>query len=288
MRRAIVLVLVALTTTAQAQGWSAVDNALGRKGAMQAGDVMRYSFPRRDLKVTVGDVAIRPAFALGSWAAFKRMPGGHTIVMGDLVLLASEINPVISELQKGGVEQSALHNHLIGASPATMYLHIDGHGDEVKIATAIRAALSLTATPMDTTSSPPPALDLDTAAIAAALGYSGRANGGVYAVNVPRLETIRHAGGDVPASMGLSTAINFQSTGQGRAAITGDFVMIGSEVNNVIRALRANGINVTALHSHLIDESPRLYFMHFWANDDALKLARGLRAGLDATNSRRP
>jgi hypothetical protein len=269
--------------------WSAVENALGRKGTPQPGDVMRFSFPRRDLQVKVGGVSIRPALALGSWAAFKRVGGGHTMVMGDLVLLDSEINDVISALQAGGVEQSALHNHLVGGSPNTMYLHISAHGDEAKIAAAIRAALAKSKTPLDTTpSGSAPALDLDTAAIASALGYSGRANGGVYGISIPRAETVREGQNEVPASMGLGTAINFQSTGNGRAAITGDFVMIGTEVNKVIRALSANGIGITALHSHLIDETPRLYFMHFWANDDAVKLARGLRAALNETNSRRP
>jgi hypothetical protein len=269
--------------------WSKVEQALGRKGMAQAGDVMRFSFPRRDLSVTVDGVPIRPALALGSWAAFKRMPGGHTMVMGDLVLLDKEVNDVVSALQQGGVEQSALHNHVLGASPNTMYLHISAHGDEAKIAETIRSALGKSATPFDTASSgPAPALDLDTVGIAAALGYSGRASGGVYQIGVPRAETVREGGNEVPSSMGLATAINFQSTGNGRAAITGDFVMVGSEVNKVIRALRQNGIGITALHSHLIDETPRLYFMHFWANDDAIKLARGLRAALNETNSRRP
>lgn len=210
------------------------------------------------------------------------------MVMGDLVLLDREVNDVVSALQAGGVEQSALHNHLLGGSPNTMYLHVRAHGDETKIAATLREALARSATPLDTTpSGPAPALDFDTAAIAAVLGHSGRANGGVYAVGVPRAETIREGSNEVPSSMGLATAINFQSTGNGRAAITGDFVLVGGEINRVIRALRAHGIEITALHSHLIDETPRLY-LHFWANDDAVKLARGLRAALDETNSRRP
>ena len=290
IRAAVILAIVSATAlSAQTGDWAAVDAALGRKGAPQASDVMRYSFPRRDLQVIVGDVRVSPALALGSWAAFKRVGPGDTMVMGDLVLLAGEVNDVISALQAGGVEQSALHNHIIGGSPFTMYMHIRAHGDEVKIAQTIRAALARSKTPLDTAPSRPAApLNLDTAAIARALGYSGRANGGVYSVNVPRAETIREGDMEIPASMGLSTAIGFQPAGNGRAAITGDFVMVGSEVNKVIRALRANGIGITALHSHLIDETPRLYFMHFWAVDDAVKLARGLRAALNETNSKRP
>ena len=281
------LVLSVTPLGAQRPSWAAVENALGRRGAPQPGDVMRFSFPRRDLHVSVDGVEIRPALALGSWAAFKRIGGGHTMVMGDLVLLESEVNEVISELQKGGVEQTALHNHVLMESPSTMYLHISGHGDDQKIASAIRAALARTATPMDTVAGPPPAIDLDTVAIARILGHVGRANGGVYGVNVPRAEKIRDGKREVPASMGLATVINFQPTGDGRAAITGDFVMTAGEVNSVIRALRASDIRITALHSHMLTESPRLFFMHFWANDDALKLARGLRAALDETHSRR-
>jgi Domain of Unknown Function (DUF1259) len=268
--------------------WTNVEATLARKGTPQTGDVMRFSFPRRDLRVTVDGVAIRPALALGSWVAFKRVGGGKTMAMGDLVLLDSEVNDVVSALQQGGVQQTALHNHILSGSPHTMYLHILGHGEESMIAATIRTALEKSKTPLDTFSAPPPALELDTVAIANALGYPGRPSGGVYQVGVPRAETIREGGTEVPASMGVATAINFQSTGNGRAAITGDFVMRGPEVNKVIRVLRQNGIAITALHSHLIDESPRLYFMHFWANDDAVTLARGLRAALDQTNVQRP
>ncbi|HEU4997183.1 MAG TPA: DUF1259 domain-containing protein [Gemmatimonadaceae bacterium] len=279
--------LVAQKKAAPPADWTNVESTLGRKGTPQPNDVMRFSFPRRDLRVTVGDVPIRPALALGSWVAFKRVGRGNATAMGDLVLLDAEVNDVISALQQGGVQQTALHNHILSGTPHTMYLHILAHGDEAMIAATIRTALEKSKTPLDTFAAPPPALDLDTAAIAGVLGYSGRASGGVYQVSVPRAETIREQSMEVPASMGVATAINFQSTGDGRAAITGDFVMKGPEVNKVIRVLRQNGIGITALHSHLIDETPRLYFMHFWANDDAMKLARGLRAALDQTNSRR-
>ena len=272
----------------RAGGWAAVEQALGRKGAMQPGEVMRFSFPRRDLRVTARGVSIRPAFALGSWVAFKDVGGGHAMVMGDLVLTEDEVNAVISRLQQGSVEQTALHNHVLDESPRVMYLHISAHANPESVARTIRAALEATKTPLDTVTaaSAVPPLDLDSAQIARALGYSGRANGGVYQVNVPRAERITEGGREIPASMGLATVINFQSTGGGRAAITGDFVMTAREVNPVMRALRESGIEVTALHSHMLAEQPRLFFMHFWANDDALKLARGLRAALDRTASR--
>jgi hypothetical protein len=283
------LAILASTATAQTSDWSAVERALGRTAVSQPGGVMRFNFPRRDLRVMVGDVQVKPSLALGSWVAFKRMTDGQTMAMGDLVLTDAEINPVISALQQGGVEQTALHNHIVGGSPNTMYLHVRALGRDVDIARAIRRALEASKTPLDTTpAGPAPAFELDTAAIAKALGYSGRVNGGVYQVGVARAERITEDGHEVPASMGLSTAINFQPTGGGKAAITGDFVMIGTEVNPVIRALRDTGIGVTALHSHLIGESPHLYFMHFWANDDAVKLARGLGAALSKTNSVKP
>ena len=274
---------------AQAGSWAAVEQTFSRKAVPQAGDVMRFNFPRRDLHVTVDGVQIRPSLALGSWVAFKRLPDGNAMAMGDLVLTDDEINPVISALQAGGVEQTALHNHIVKGTPNTMYLHINAHGREGDIAKTIRRALEMTKTPLDTAASAPAAaFELDTVALATSLGYAGRINGGVYQVSVPRAERIMEGGHEVPSSMGLGTAINFQPTGGGKAAITGDFVMIDTEVNPVIRALRDNGINVTALHSHLIGETPRLYFMHFWANDDAMKLARGLKAALAKTNSAKP
>ena len=262
-------------------GWSAVERALGRPGATQPDGVVRFSFPRGDLHVTVDGVQLRPALALGSWLAFRRVDGG-AMAMGDLVLTEDEVAPVMTRLQEGGVRQTALHNHVLRESPRVMYMHVEAHGDPVRIAETVRAALALSRTPLGPPGSPPAAspIDLDTAAVARALGRSGRVNGGVYQVSVPRAETIREGGHVVPPAMGVATAINFQPTGAGRTAITGDFVMTGGEVNPVIRALRDHGIEVTALHSHMIGEQPRLYFMHFWANDDAVKLARGVRSAL--------
>lgn len=273
----------AQSSAADAQpGWSAVERALGRPGAAQPDDVVRFSFPRSDLRVTVDGVQIRPALALGSWLAFRRVEGGGAMAMGDLVLTDDEVAPVMTRLQQGGVSETAVHNHLLRESPRVMYMHVEAHGDPIRIAETVRAALALSRTPLGPPGPAPAAaaIDLDTAAVARALGRSGRVNGGVYQVSVPRAETVRAGGHVVPPAMGVATAINFQPTGSGRAAITGDFVMTTAEVNPVIRALRDNGIEVTALHSHMLGEEPRLLFMHFWANDDAVKLARGLRAAL--------
>jgi Domain of Unknown Function (DUF1259) len=268
--------------------WQGVEAAFGRKGVPQVGDVMRFNFPRTDLAVTVGAVAVKPALALGSWVAFLPTGNGQAMAMGDLVLLDAEVAPVMSALQADGVEQTALHNHLLNETPHVMYMHIVGQGDPAKIAATIRSALSKSATPLGASpAAAAPSAELDTAGIARALGVPGRLNGTVYQFTVPRNETILEMGHQLPPSMGVATAINFQPTGAGLAAITGDFVLRGSEVNPVIRELRKNGIQPTGLHSHLIDEEPRLYFMHFWANGDAIALAKGLRAALDATNSKK-
>ncbi|MEP7326751.1 MAG: DUF1259 domain-containing protein [Gemmatimonadota bacterium] len=270
--------------------WTAVAQALGKAGAIQPGDVYKVGLPRTDLHVSLDGVAINPSLALGSWAAFKQTDSNQAMVMGDLVLLESEVAPVIAKLQEGGIEPTAIHNHLLRESPHVMYLHYRGSGDPVKLATTLHATLVLTGTPFG---APPPdaaaALPgLDTAQLAHALGRSGKLNGAVYQVSVPRAEPVIEGGMEIPPAMGVATAINFQPTGDHRAAISGDFVLIASEVNPVIRALRENGIEIAALHSHMLDESPRLLFMHFWANDDAVKLAGGLQAALDLMNVNRP
>jgi hypothetical protein len=274
-------------TAAHAQDvdWQKVDDALGRKPAV-AGDVRRYGFPRSDLTVTLDGVAIKPALALGGWIAFKPM-GGEAMVMGDLVLLESEINPVMLKMIEGGLDITAVHNHLLRASPATFYMHVGGHGDPAKMAAAIRDALAVSKTPMTMTApaAPPPAVDLDTTQLDQIMEAKGQANGGVYQFNVPRRDPVSMDGMPLTpaAPLGAAVGINFQPTGDGNAAITGDFVLTNDEVNPVIRALRANGIDVTAVHSHMLDDQPRLFFLHFWAVDDAMKLAKGLRAALDKT-----
>ncbi|PYP57702.1 MAG: peptidase M23 [Gemmatimonadetes bacterium] len=265
--------------------WKQVDAGLGKSGALQPDGAYKVGMPRSDLHVTVGGVAVKPPLALGSWVAFKQVSDTETMLMGDLVLLESEVGPVLGKLQEGGIEQTALHNHVLHESPRVMYMHIGGHGAPARLAAAIHAALALTTTPFGAPGAAPAgSLGIDSAQIGQILGYHGKVNGGVYQVGVPRAEKITADGIDVPTSMGLATAINFQPTGGGKTAITGDFVLIGNEVNPVIRALRDNGIAITALHSHMLTDSPHLFFMHYWANDDALKLAHGLRAALDKMN----
>jgi hypothetical protein len=284
---AAVIAAVCGAAVANAQGtpdWSAADRALGRSGAAQAGGVHKISFPRSALTVKLNETQLRPALALGSWIAFKRTSDGQSMAMGDLVLTEDEVPGVLARLQKGGVEQSAIHNHLLNEKPHVLYVHIMAKGDAGKIAQTLHEALAGTKTPMAAPHSGTPVrLDLDTVAFASALGVAGKGNGGVYQVSVARPEAIRDGGEEIPPSMGVATAINIQPTTNGRAVATGDFVLLPSEVNPVIRALNANGIAVTALHSHLLMDQPHVLFMHFWGDDEAMKLARGLRAGLDAT-----
>jgi len=285
----IAISMLSLSIWAQqdASSWRPVETSFGRSGKLQPDGAFKFSMPRKDLNVTVAGTAIKPGLALGSWVAFKG-DGGNSMAMGDLVLIESEVEPVMLKLQQGGVDITALHNHVLNESPRVMYMHISGHGNATKLAQAIQDALALTKTPAESTA--PAAtqkIDLNTDQIDQALGHKGKDNNGIYQVSVPRGETIKEGGMEIPPSMGVATAINFQPTGAGKAAITGDFVLIASEVNPVIAALRANGIEVTALHSHMLDEEPRLFFMHFWANDDAVKLARGLNLALDKTNSKK-
>jgi Domain of Unknown Function (DUF1259) len=291
MRAVSVLAICAMATigsaaSAQEIDWKKVDEAIGRSAAVVSGDVHRYGFPRTDLTVTLDGVTIKPALALGGWAAFKPMHGG-AMVMGDLVLLDTEINPVMAKLIENGIEITAVHNHVLRGNPGTFYMHIGGQGDPVKLATAIRLAESKTPLTPPAAPASQPAIDLDTAQLDQIIGAKGQANGGVYQFGVPRREPINEGGMQLApvGPLGLATAIGFQPTGGGKAAITGDFVLTANEVNPVINTLRSNGIEVTAVHSHMLNEQPRLFFMHFWANDDAVKLAKELRAALDKTAS---
>jgi hypothetical protein len=273
---------IGAAANAQEIDWKRIDDALGRSAAV-TGDVHRYGFPRSDLRVSLDGVTIKPALALGGWVAFKPSHGG-AMMMGDLVLLETEINPVMTAAVENGLEITAVHNHILRAEPPTFYMHVAGHGDPSKLADALHKALAASKTPLVAPAAGATApIDLNTAELDRLIGVKGKAVGGVYQFGVPRRDQIAENAMtlDPAGPLGVATGINFQPTGGGKAAITGDFVLAAKEVNPVIRALRTNGIEVTALHSHMLDEQPRLFFMHFWANDDALKLAKGLRAALD-------
>src|SRR5216683_4742376 len=272
--------------------WKAVEQALGKSGQLQPGDVFRVGMPRTDLSVTVKGVPVKAGFALGSYAAFKQV-GDQAMVMGDLVLLDQEVPAVMAGLFRGGLQVTAVHNHLNDISPHVMYMHYEGHGDAVKLATALRQALSASGTPLggggSATAAPAAGPGLDTKQIEQALGRSGRAlDGAVFQVPVPRAEVITEMGEQLLPAMGVTTVINFQPTADGKAAITGDFVLIDKEVNAVARTLTQHGIDVTAIHNHGLMDTPRLFYMHFWANDGPVKLAQGLKAALGQTNSAKP
>jgi hypothetical protein len=280
--------------SAETPDWQKVGEALGKMGTEMPGDVYRVGQPRTDLKVTLDGVQLKPSLALGSWLAFQNM-GDKAMVMGDLVLTEREITPVLTKLSEGGIGITALHNHLLRASPATFYMHVLGEGEPVKLAAVLHDALALSGTPLPafassggqsgaTGATPAPQLDFGAAMIDEVLGAKGKVNGGVLQFTVPRAEKITDNGMEVPPAMGTAEAINFQPTGSGKAAITGDFVLTADEVNPVLQTLRKKGIEITALHSHMLNEKPRLFFLHFWANDDAKRLASGLRAALDKVN----
>jgi len=281
---AAVVLALALSTSSRAADidWTKVDAALGKTAAVQ-GEVHRYGIPRSDLKVTLDGVTIKPALALGGWVAFEASSDDGAMLMGDLVLTEDEVSPVMVKLMQSGIEITALHNHLIRATPATLYLHVRSHGDPVKLATALRAALAESKTPFDApapTATQAAQIDLDTAKLDQILGAKGKVNGGVYQFSIPRRDAVMENGMSVPPAMGTGTSINFQPTGDGKAAIAGDFVVTAEELNPIITALRQNGIEVVAIHSHMLQEQPRLLFVHFWANNDAVKLANGLEAAL--------
>ncbi|GII56501.1 peptidase M23 [Planotetraspora thailandica] len=258
-------------------GWEGVARALGRPGKLSSDKrVYRVSLPRSDLKVTSYGVHIKPGLALGGYAAFTRYPDGNVLMMGDLVVTEPELQKVTDVLQRHGIEQTAVHKHLLSHQPEVWWTHIHAMGrDDTAIAQSVRAALDATATPTapPAPSSPAPALDIDTAAIDRAMGTKGTNDGGIYKFTFKRTGPVTEHGRLVPPGMGVTTALNFQPTGGGKAAINGDFVMTADEIQRIIKALRGGGIDIVEIHNHTLREQPRLFYMHFWANEDAVKLA---------------
>ena len=265
-------------STARQLNVDGIAKAIGKEGDL-TGEMYKVSFPRSDLTVKAGDVVIKPALALVNWAAFIKSDS-NAITYGDLVLLDDEINPAISKLEDNGIELSALHNHLLHENPRVMYIHFVGRGDEVEMAKGIREALAVTKTPLHPITSGPEAKPDLAKEIEGIIGYPGSMGGGVFHINVPRNDIhVAAMGAAIPSYMGMNTPLNFQLDGN-NAAINGDFILRPAEVNPVIKALRANGIEIASVHNHMLDEEPRLIFMHFWAYGDAVDLAKGLKAAL--------
>lgn len=257
---------------------------LGVPGKQQPGGVLKFSWPRKDLDVSLNGTKIETGLAFGSWAAFKKMANNDLMTMGDLVLLPAEINPVMSELQSGGFQILAIHNHLTGEVPEVMYVHFMGHGAGVNLANTLKAALAKTKTPT-TVSTPKNGAQSDERAskifdiIQKTIGRESQITGNLLQINVARKDTIRMKDEEIPPSMGMAIAMNFQIAGN-QIATTGDFVLTGDEVNPVISELLSHDIRVTALHNHMLEDEPRLFFMHFWSVGSAEKVADGLKAAL--------
>ncbi len=287
MKRIFIVVAILLVSVpfakAQTGDWQGVEKVFGKKGIVQ-GDMFKITFPRTDLSVKIGDVAVDSGLALTSWIGFKGM-GTQAMMMGDLVLLDKEVSPVIAKLVAEGLKVTALHNHLIGTTPVIMYLHFSGEGKPDKLARGMQSALSVTGTPLKAlTPAASPATKIDWTKVETILGRTGQKKGNLLQVSFPRKEKIMENGMEVPPYMGMATGINIQMVG-GKAATTGDFVLTADEVNPVVKALVDHGIAVTAIHSHMLFESPRLFFLHFWGYGEPDKLAAGLKAALDKTNS---
>ncbi len=271
--------LVIGSSIAWATDFKDVEEILGVPGQMQEGTVV-FSFPRSDLKITIDGEPVPTAFGFGSWTAWKEM-GKESMVMGDLVLLEKEINPVISALAEANVNATALHNHFIGEGPRIMYMHIGGMGAAPILAKGIRNALNKTAMPKapQATSVPQPALTLDTKRIEEIIGHTGKAGGGIFKITLGR-PGVKMDGVELTASMGLNTWAAFIGTNE-RAHVAGDVAMTASEVNKVIRALRRGGIEIAAVHNHMLDEQPRIFFLHYWGTGPAERLAQTVREAFD-------
>jgi hypothetical protein len=257
-----------------------IEVIFGQKRTVQD-QVLKLTFPRTDLHVYVGGFPVEPGFALTSWIAFKQHQN-RTVIMGDLVLLDQEINPVISKMVANGVAVTALHNHLVGETPEIMYLHFEGRGEALKLAGIMKEALELTGTPL--TSLPvQSAGNIDWAKVESILGRTGQKKDNLLLFSIPRADKIYEGAMEIPPFMGVAMAINFERVGN-QAATTGDFVLLAREVNPVVRALRENSIQITAIHNHMLFETPRIFFLHFWGVGMPEQLAKGIMEALNKTN----
>ncbi|HEX2953445.1 MAG TPA: DUF1259 domain-containing protein [Bacillota bacterium] len=258
----------------------AIEAVFGQEGTVQD-QVLKLTFPRTDLHVNIGQIPVEPGFALTSWIAFKQHQN-QTIIMGDLVLLDQEINPVISNLIANGIDVTALHNHLVGETPDVMYLHYEGHGEALKLAEIMKETLKLTGTPLAVLAARSPGNN-DWATVESILGRTGQKKGNLLSFSIPRADKVYEDGMEITPFMGVAMPINFERVGN-QVATTGDFVLLAKEVNPVVRALRENGIEITAIHNHMLFETPRLFFLHFWGVGEPAQLAKGIKEALDQTN----
>jgi Domain of Unknown Function (DUF1259) len=289
MRRFLILIsilLVPIAVPAQGLDTAKIDQEMGRTG-QKLGDVYRIGFPRTDLHVLVHGVSIKPGLALGSWAAFSGTNDNAT-VMGDLVLLQAEVNPVMEEMRAAGFEITALHNHLLDETPRLMYMHYMGNGSAAHLASSLRLCLAASKTPLGkpAAAAEPSAPPSWVKTVEDAVGRKGSFKGGVLSFGVARADAVTMSGMTIAPPEGVAEAINFQEAGPGKVATTGDFVLTAAEVNPVLSALEDHHIQVTALHSHMLTEEPRLFFMHFWAVGNSQSVAEGIKAALSHASTK--
>jgi hypothetical protein len=277
---ALSIFFVPVNIFGQSLDTSSIDQALGRSG-QKSGEVYKLSFPRTDLHVTVNGLAIKPGLALGSWAAFSGTDD-KAMVMGDLVLLQGEVNPVMKKLRDHGFEITAVHNHLLNETPGVMYMHYMGEGNAKQLATSLHDALAESKTPLGKPMSAPADSESPSwvKAVQDSVGRQGTFKGGVLSFAIARSTAITVNGMTITPAQGVAESINFQEAGTGKVATTGDFVLTADEVNPVISALEGHGISVTALHSHMLKEEPRLFFMHFWGMGSPDDVGGGIKAAL--------
>jgi len=279
-----------LTSSAYAQApapsmpaqYATVLQTLGKQGDFKD-NVLKVNIPRSDLKITIDGIATPTPFGFGGWVAFTPGDHGMDVMMGDLVLTESEVNPVMSAVLENGLDVTALHNHFFYDSPRMFYMHVHGHGTTAELTKKIQPALALIGKGAGPTTAPGRAIEgkLDTAAIAKIVGTAGEQNGAVYKITLGRADfTMKEMGATVNARMGLNTWAAFYGT-DSEAVVAGDVAMLASEVTPVLRALRARGIEVVAIHHHMTGTSPELFFLHYWGKGSAASLATGVKSAID-------
>src|SRR5215831_20517844 len=284
----IAAALVPLTSVAQdvPADYQQVLSTLGKAGDFKDG-VLKVNIPRNDVKVTVAGVPTPTPFGFGGWVAMTKGDGGHQVLMGDLVLLQDEVNPVMSALLDNGLDVTALHNHFFWDDPRMFYMHVHGHGKPADLASKIKPALDLIGKgnrPAATPSAPAaPSTQMDAAKLAQIVGTQGEQTGAVYKITIGRDDLkLTEMGAPINARMGLNTWAAFVGTNE-NAAVAGDVAMLAAEVNPVLRALRKNGIDVVAIHQHMVGTQPTIYFLHYWGTGPAEKLASAFKAALSQT-----
>jgi hypothetical protein len=267
--------------------YAAVLKTLGKQGDFKA-DVLKVNIPRNDLKVTIDGIQTPTPFGFGGWLAMTKGTGENEVLMGDLVLLEDEVNPVMSALLDNGLDVTALHNHFFFETPRIFYMHVHGHGTASDLAAKAKPAIDLigknpaTRSAAGASGSTVAAGPLDTANLVRIVGHEGEQSGQVYKITVGRddIKLTEMGGAHINARMGLNTWAAFYGS-DASAEIAGDVAMLSQEVTPVLKALRANGLNVVAIHNHMLGGQPVVYFLHYWGTGLAGKLAGGFRAALD-------